>query len=214
MHWRFFDVINAAFDFGRSDALAIFWCHRCCTRFRTIRCTGEVVCWCQRCCIWCWNHLMHWRFFDVKDAAFDLERSDALAVIWFFVCYQAVGRASCWLKCSLSSYRAGELFDWWNDAGVARRQMWFCWQCCRAEQNINVLFDADQSRVKNWCLDDCSSQSKKMILTRITITSLDRSLLQLNQSNCIEFSSANQSKSKSAADISQIASKTVFRKCI
>ena len=184
--------------------------------------------WNNQNCIWCWCHLMHWRFsdvindaafdlerldalmklFDVENAAFDFKRSDALTKLFnLLLAIELKRRINCWLKCSLLNYRADELFDWWNDANVAKRQMWFCWQCCRAKQNIDVLIDVDQNRVKTdaWWLfiaeqkDDINSYENYFIRSKSAAIKLiesyrifhqqinqNRNLLQLNQSNRIK----------------------------
>ena len=133
-----------------SDALTVVWCHK----------------WC---CIRCWDHRMHWRNYlivrtaasdpkrsdalaklsDVKNAAPDLERSDALTKLSDCL-LSSWERSSCWLKCSLSSCRTGELFDWWNDADIARRHVL-----------LMILLSMLQSRTKHWRFDQCLWKNSK-----------------------------------------------------
>ena len=97
--------------------------------------------WNSQGCIWCWCHQMHWRFSDAIDAAPDPEMVRCTGGC-LIACYRAVGRASCWLKRSLPSCRADELFDR-NDAGIARRQM------------LMILLAMLQGRTKHWRFDRC-----------------------------------------------------------
>ena len=205
MHWRLSDsrtafdaeIVECTDDFlmskmlhptvKRSDALAkLSDCQSCI--------------WCQKCCTQPWNGQMHWRNCLIVRAASNADVIRCTGEICLCVArYQTEKRASCWL---MKWRRHGEASN-----GILLTML--------QSETKHRRFDRCWSRpCQNWCFDDCSPQGKKIILTRITITSLDQNLLQLNQPGRIKFSSTNQSKSKFAADISRITSKTVFRRCI
>ena len=88
----------------------LIWCQKNCIRFRTIKCTDEIVCWCQKSCI-------RSRTIKCTDD-----------FVCFIACYRIIRRTSCWLDRNVDSLHLIDLFRWLGYRKLDKAKwIWFVW---------------------------------------------------------------------------------------